>query len=116
MLFDFQVQLRTSEETMPIEDVTIEWPENQSPYRTVARLVLPRQDIALLLQQDDYRNLAFNVWHALAAHRPLGGINRVRRAAYPVSAAWRRQQTTVTFDAPTSADANCSQLEPNSCR
>ena len=32
-----------SEETMPIEDVTIEWPESESPYRTVAQLVLPRR-------------------------------------------------------------------------
>ena len=92
VLFEFQVQLRTSQETMPIEDVTIEWPESESTYRTVALLLLPRQDIALLSQQREYQNLAFNVWHALAAHRPLGGINRVRRQAYPVSSAWRRQQ------------------------
>ncbi len=91
--FDFQVQLRTSKQTMPTEDVTIEWPESESPYRTVAQLILPRQDIALLRQQDEYQNLAFNVWHALAAHRPLGGINRVRRKVYPVSSTWRRQNT-----------------------
>ncbi len=90
--FDFQVQLRTSEQTMPIEDATIEWPEAESAYRTVAQLILPRQDIALLRQQDEYQNLAFNVWHALTAHRPLGGINRVRRQVYPVSSAWRLQQ------------------------
>jgi hypothetical protein len=92
VLFEFQVQLRTTERTMPIEDATIEWPESESPYRTVAHLLLPRQEIAALRQQDAYRNLAFNVWHALAAHRPLGGINRVRRRAYPLSAAWRQQQ------------------------
>jgi len=93
VLFEFQVQLRTSEPTMPIEDATIEWPESESPYRTVAQLLLPRQEIASLRQQDAYRNLAFNVWHALSAHRPLGGINRVRRRAYPISSAWRQQQS-----------------------
>jgi hypothetical protein len=91
--FEFQVQLRTSERTMPIEDATVEWPESESPYRTVAHLLLPRQDITLLRQQDAYQNLSFSVWHALAAHRPLGGINRVRRRAYALSCAWRRQQT-----------------------
>jgi catalase len=90
VLFEFQVQLRTSEQSMPIEDATREWPENESPYRTVAHLLLPRQEIAPLRQQAAYRYLAFNVWHALAAHRPLGGINRVRRVAYPVSSAWRK--------------------------
>jgi len=93
LLFEFQVQLRTSEQTMPIEDPTVEWPESESPYRTVAHLLLPRQEIAMLRQQVEYESLAFNVWHTLAAHRPLGGINRVRRSAYRVSLAWRRQQT-----------------------
>lgn len=105
VLFEFQVQLCTSAETMPIEDVTIEWPESESPYRTVAQLALPQQDIALLRQQDDYQNLAFNVWHALAAHRPLGGINRVRRLAYPVSSAWRRQQAGVKLEKPVQTDS-----------
>ena len=98
VLFEFQVQLRTSEQTMPIEDPTIEWPESESPYRTVAHLLLPRQEITPLRSQDAYRNLAFNVWHALTAHRPLGGINRARRAAYPVSSAWRRQPTGAKFE------------------
>ena len=74
VLFECQVQLRTSEQTMPIEDASVEWPESESPYRTVAHLLLPRQEIALLRQQDACQNLSFNVWHALAAHRPLGGI------------------------------------------
>jgi hypothetical protein len=46
VLFEFQVQLRTCEQTMPIEDATVEWPERESPYRTVAHLLLPRQEIA----------------------------------------------------------------------
>jgi len=95
--FEFQVQLRTCERTMPIEDATVEWPESESPYRTVAQLLLPRQAIALLRQQDAYQKLSFNVWHALAAHRPLGGINRVRRRAYALSSDWRRQQVEATF-------------------
>ena len=91
LLFEFQVQLRTSERTMPIEDATVEWPESESPYRTVAHLLLPRQDITCSHQQPACTGLSFNVWNALAAHRPLGGINRVRRQAYAISSAWRHQ-------------------------
>ena len=109
VLFEFQMQLRTSEPTMPIEDPTIEWPEDESPYRTVAYLLLPRQDIAPRRSQAAYQNLAFNVWHALTAHRPLGGINRARRLAYPVSSAWRRQQNSATFAVPTATKGNCGQ-------
>ncbi len=35
------------------------------------------------------QRLAFNVWNGLAAHRPLGGINRARKAAYRMSADYR---------------------------
>lgn len=89
--FEFQVQLRTSELTMPVEDATVEWPESESPYRTVAHLLLPRQDLSTNPGAESCERRTFNVWNALVEHRPLGGINRVRRLAYPVSAAWRNQ-------------------------
>jgi catalase len=107
LLFEFQVQLRTSEKTMPIEDPTIEWSESESPYRTVAHLLLPRQEISILRNQTSYRNLAFNVWHALAAHRPLGGINRVRQHVYAASSAWRRQQASARSSHAPDADEIC---------
>lgn len=104
LLFEFQVQLRTSERTMPIEDTSVEWPESESPYRTVAHLLLPRQEIASLRQQSAYQHLAFNVWHALDAHRPLGGINRARRWAYALSSDWRRRQGAAKSPGPLSTD------------
>lgn len=90
LLFEFQVQLRTSQMTMPVEDATVEWPESESPFRTVALLLLPRQEINTLEQKRICEQLSFNVWHALEDHRPLGGINRLRREVYPISVAWRK--------------------------
>jgi catalase len=95
LLFEFQVQLRTSAKTMPVEDATITWPESESPFRTIALLLIPRQEIGSNQQQEECDQLAFNVWHAIADHRPLGGINRLRREAYPISAAWRRGDANV---------------------
>ena len=90
--FDFQVQLRTSVQSMPIEDATIEWPESESPYQTVAELILPQQNISELREEGDRR--AFSVWNGLADHRPLGGINRSRRLAYVTSAEFRNAQVS----------------------
>jgi polyhydroxyalkanoate synthesis regulator phasin len=59
---DFQVQLRTSEHTMPVEDATVEWPESESPYRTVATFRILKQDIAPLRVAGN--DLSFTVWHA----------------------------------------------------
>ena len=91
VLFEFQVQLRTSAQSMPVEDATVQWPESESPFRTVALLLIPRQEIDTEEQKAVSRQLSFDAWHALAAHRPLGGINRLRREAYPISAAWRQR-------------------------
>lgn len=104
ILFEFQVQLRTSAVSMPIEDATIEWPQGESPYRTVAHLLLPRQEIEPLRNATKFQDLSFNAWHALAAHRPLGGINRVRRSVYPISSSWRRQQTAATSQSKINID------------
>lgn len=89
--FDFQVQLRTSRESMPIEDSTIEWPEAESAYRTVAILRLLQQEIATVENAKKSEELVFNVWNGIQEHRPLGGINRLRREVYAISAAWRRK-------------------------
>ncbi|MDZ4781336.1 MAG: catalase family protein [Planctomycetia bacterium] len=113
VLFEFQMQLRTSEHTMPIEDASVEWPESESPYRTVAHLLLPRQEIALLRQQAAFRNLSFTVWHALVKHRPLGGINRVRHRAYAISSSWRRQQAVAITTA--GQDSDCDEGQAADC-
>jgi hypothetical protein len=94
-------QPRTDEETMPVEDASQPWPEDQSPYVAVARLTVPRQDA---WSEDKMRRiddgLAFNPWHALAAHRPLGAIMRARRAAYPASAGFRSAQNGCPIHEP----------------
>lgn len=92
-VFDIRVQLCTDLEKMPVEDGTAEWSEDESPYRTVARLTLPRQEAysdARRAYGDD--RLAFSPAHSLAAHRPLGSIMRARLRAYPEMSRHRRSQ------------------------
>lgn len=81
--WELRVQLCTDNEAMPIEDATVVWSEDASPFVPVARIVVPPQPAwndARSVEMDD--GLSFSPWHGLAAHRPLGSINRVRRAAY----------------------------------
>lgn len=82
-VFDVRVQLRTNADTMPVEDASVDWPQDESPYRSVATVRLPPQQPysnARRVFADD--RLAFRPWHGLAAHRPLGSVNRLRRQAY----------------------------------
>ena len=88
--WELRVQLCTDIATMPIEDASVQWPETTSPYRPVARITVPPQDVATgdaARGVDD--STSFSPWHGLAAHRPLGSIMRVRKAAYEASVSFR---------------------------
>ncbi len=85
-----QVQLCTDLETMPVEDASVEWPQDESPYVTVARLVAEPQEVyseALAHAVDD--GMFFSPWRGLAAHQPLGNVMRARKVAYEHSAQYR---------------------------
>lgn len=99
--FDLQVQLSTDLTAMPVNDTTVEWPEKLSPFVTVGRVHLPRQDISGNLEKGDA--LAFNQWRVTSDHRPLGEIMDVRRV-YTASAKVRRALNHQPQREPTSAD------------
>jgi hypothetical protein len=90
--FDFYLQPRTDARTMPIEDPTIEWSERSAPPVRVARITIPKQDFTSATQMETCENLSMNPWHALPEHRPLGGINRVRRVVYEGISKFRHDQ------------------------
>jgi len=80
--FDFLVQLRKLPTEMPIEDPTIEWSEKDAPFIPVARITIPAQAFISPEQLAFCENLSFTPWHTIPEHRPLGGINRVRKTVY----------------------------------
>ncbi len=91
--WELRAQLCTDLEKMPIEDASVEWPQNLSPFVAVARLTVAPQPAwteALVREIDE--GMAFDPWHALAAHRPLGGVMRARRVAYAASAQFRGER------------------------
>jgi hypothetical protein len=88
--WEIRVQLCTNLEAMPIEDASVVWPEDQSPYVTVARLTAPPQNAwsAESVAAID-EAMAFSPWHGLADHRPLGSVMRARKDTYTSSATFR---------------------------
>jgi hypothetical protein len=85
-VFDFKIQIQTHATKMPIEDASVEWDEAKSLPVSVATLRIPSQRVKPLNESaSECESLSFNPWHALAAHRPMGGINRLRRAVYEAS-------------------------------
>ncbi len=90
--FALQIQQQDANKYMPIEDTSIEWSESDAPFETVARIKVPAQDFdtpALNLQCD---NQSFNPWFGVEAHRPIGGINRLRKAVYEAISDYRHRR------------------------
>jgi hypothetical protein len=88
--WEIRVQLCTDLARMPVEDSSVEWPEKESPYVAVARIVIPAQDAYSAARRVYFDELlSFNPWHALAAHQPLGNVMRARRKAYAASSMYR---------------------------
>lgn len=95
--FQFQVQLRTDPETMPLDKATVKW---KSPWIHIADLVIPRQDIEQRGQAGYGENLSFNIWRTPPDQQPQGSIAEARRRVYEGSADQRRQANGVTLTEP----------------
>lgn len=80
--FVLQIQRQNANRYMPIEDTSIEWKASDAAFQTVARITVEPQDFDTPSQNLACDNLSFNPWHGLEEHRPIGGINRLRKAVY----------------------------------
>lgn len=97
--FDFRIQLRDQNadfgpQQRLIENTTTTWDTSDKKeiesYVNVAKLIIrapqqPDSNAAKVACE----KLAFNPWHSLAAHQPVGGINRLRKSVYTSSAIHR---------------------------
>jgi hypothetical protein len=102
--FDIQVQLCTDLARMPVEDLTVEWPEHLSPSVTVAKLRFPQQDISGEDNLKRMDGLSFSPWRVTAEHRPLGNTMRSRKAVYRQSSILRHKLNSQERREPSSAD------------
>lgn len=89
-VWEFQVQLCRDLDKQPVEDPTVSWDAEEAPFLTVATIhVAPQNSWDPAQVQAVDEGMRFSVWTGLAAHQPLGNINRVRKASYEHSAQFR---------------------------
>jgi hypothetical protein len=99
--WEIRAQLCTNLALMPIEDASVVWPEEESPYRPIARIKVQPQAAwseARLSRVND--GMSFSPWHGLAAHRPLGGIMRARRQVYEMAKRFRAEKNGLVIEEP----------------
>jgi catalase len=107
--FDFMVQPQVPGKNMPIENTTVEWSTDDSPFLPVARLDIASQQFEV--NNDVCEGLSFSPWHSLPEHRPIGVMNRIRKAVYLEVSRYRRQMNGVPLCEP----KDWSSIDPASC-
>ncbi len=100
--FNFMVQLQDTDKYMPIEDPSILWKESDSPFITVAKIIIPKQEFDSEQQRQFCENLSFSPWNALPEHRPIGQLNRIRKEVYAASSNYRHEHNQT--ETPASLD------------
>jgi hypothetical protein len=103
--WELRVQLCTDLKTMPIEDASVRWPEERSPFIAVARITAqPQCAWSEARSQTIDDGMAFSPWHGISAHRPIGSVMRVRKMAYEMSAKFRADHNQRRIEEPRDLD------------
>ena len=99
--FNFKIQVRDMQDEFGAEQELIEsasttWDradkKEVDAYVNAAKItIMPRQQTTTDSAKSQCENLVFTPWHSLTAHRPVGGINRLRRSVYHNSARHRSE-------------------------
>jgi hypothetical protein len=98
--FELMVQFQKNAKDMPVEDPTKVWDEKASPFVKVAQIDIPSQSFRSEEQMKFCENLSFTPWHALPEHRPLGGINRLRKVVYETISSLRHEMNAAPRQEP----------------
>ncbi|HYA06192.1 MAG TPA: LodA/GoxA family CTQ-dependent oxidase [Xanthobacteraceae bacterium] len=127
--FDFQVQLRTDPEKMPLDMASVPWPKpegseseksraSRESWTKVATLTLPKQDVNSRGQADYGQSLAFNIFRVPEQQAPVeqSSIAQVRKVVYAASADARHQANGEPLaDNPTPRKAESRPLPKDDC-
>ena len=74
-----------------VEDPTLSWNSLADIVVPVAEIEIRGQDFTDPARLCQAENLSFTPWHCLEAHRPLGGLNRLRLQVYRASRSVRHR-------------------------
>ncbi|GEO37876.1 hypothetical protein SAE02_20240 [Skermanella aerolata] len=113
--FTFMVQMVPKTAGYPLDQATQQWPDDLYPYKPVATLVLPRQDVGARGQGDYGQQLAFNIWRTPEAQAPQGSIAAVRKIVYEHGAAVRHQANGDPLQQPEAPRAAAPPPKSDTC-
>ena len=106
--WELRVQLCTDINQMPIEDSSVIWSEEMSPYLPIAKITAKPQ-----IAWSPYRSqlvdngMMFSPWHGIKSHRPLGSVTRLRKMSYEMAKNANGMTAAKPVCEPTNLDDLC---------
>lgn len=91
LTFELQIQLCRDLEKMPINDLTQEWSQEESPFQTVAKITIPKQEVPEDGNFEVMENLSFTPFRTIEENAPIGNLQRSRQLAYVTSSKTRHE-------------------------
>ncbi|MBL0423227.1 hypothetical protein JI739_23020 [Ramlibacter sp. AW1] len=107
--FDVFVQCYRNDASTPIEDASVEWPEDVSPFVKVATLELPVQSVNAPSRKQLAEVIAFSPGNSLMAHRPVGELNLARVQIYRELARYRHARNGKARVEPRAEDFDAAE-------
>lgn len=104
------------EDALPVEDPRQDWDALGAKRIVVATLTIDAQDATSALRMASAEDLVMTPWHGLAAHRPLGSLNRARLSAYLASQTERWKANGITPVPRPTGDFGSGSDEQNAAR
>ena len=109
--FEFLIQKQAPDKYMPVEDTTIAWSPSDSPFQKVATIRVPKQRFNTDADNAYCENLSMTPWHGLPEHRPVGGLNRVRKPLYLTISRYRHASNGCKLDPTPAAPDDFAALD-----
>lgn len=88
-VFDFMVQFYINDIYTPINDASIEWEEDESPFIKLGEIRIPKQRFTTKKRFDLAERMSFSPGHSLLSHKPIGDINEGRIKIYKEMSKYR---------------------------
>ncbi len=88
-VFDFMIQFYINDIYTPINDASIEWKSDKSPFIKLGEIRIPKQRFTTKKRFDLAEIMSFSPGHSLLSHRPIGDMNEGRIKIYKEMSKYR---------------------------
>ncbi len=99
----FELSVQLNKGGHPIDDATVEWSEQESPFQRVATIDIPSQDFSAPQRKHFCEHSDFNPGRTMDGFQGLGSINKMREAVYSAISGFRHEKNAQALADPNKA-------------